>query len=187
MIYLAIIALVLIVIYLVMIYNSLVSKRNDVDYAFGGMDTMLKKRYDLLPNLVAIVKTYMEHEKSTLVEIAELRSRREAPELKQQEKEELDTKVETAMSRVMLSVENYPNLKANTNFLKLQAAWNECEEQIAASRRAYNSAVTEYNTAFEQFPGSQFAGTLRYEKKKVFEIPELERANISAKDLFAGK
>jgi LemA protein len=169
------------------VYNGLVGKKNDVDYAFSGMDTMLKKRYDLLPNLVAIVKTYMEHEKSTFVEISAMRSQRDAPQLKQEEKDALDSKVESAMSRVMLSVENYPNLKANVNFLKLQAAWNECEEQIAASRRAFNSAVTEYNNAFEQFPGSQFAGILNYERKKVFEITEQERGNISAKDLFAAK
>ena len=187
MIYAILIALVLIGIYLVMLYNNLVSKKNDVDYAFSGMDAMLKKRYDLLPNLVTLVKTYMEHEKNTLVEVTELRSRRDAPELKQHEKEELDTKVESAMNRVMLSVENYPNLKANQNFLKLQAAWNECEEQIAASRRAFNSAVTEYNSAFEQFPGNQFAGMLKFERKKVFEITEQERGNVSAKDLFAGK
>jgi LemA protein len=187
MIYLLITIIILILIYLVTVYNGLVSKKNDVDYAFSGMDAMLKKRYDLLPNLVSIVKTYMEHEKSTLMEVTELRTRRDTPELKQHEKEELDSKVESAMNRVMLSVENYPNLKANQNFLKLQAAWNECEEQIAASRRAFNSAVTEYNSAFEQFPGSQFAGVLKFERKKVFEISEQERGNISAKDLFAGK
>ena len=187
MIYAFAIVIILILLYLVMLYNGLVSKKNDVDYAFSGMDTMLKKRYDLLPNLVTLVKTYMEHEKSTLVEVTELRSRRDAPDLKPQEKEVLDSKVESAMNRVMLSVENYPTLKANQNFLKLQAAWNKCEEQIAASRRAFNSAVTEYNSAFEQFPGSQFAGILKFERKRVFEITEQERGNVSAKDLFAAK
>ena len=91
------------------------------------------------------------------------------------------------MNGVMLSVENYPNLKANQNFLKLQAAWNESEEQIAASRRAYNAAVTEYNDAFEMFPGNLLAGMMSFQAKKVFEITEPERQNVSAKDLFAGK
>jgi LemA protein len=182
-----IIIALLIAVFVGSVYNNLVYKKNEVENAYSGMDAMLKKRYDLLPNLLSIVKTYMEHEKSTLVEIAELRTRRMESQITPDEKDSLDVKVGKTMGNMMLSVENYPNLKANTNFIKLQGAWNECEEQIGASRRAYNAAIADYNDAFEMYPGSMFAGRFKFEHKKGFEIKEEERENISAKKLFEGK
>ena len=84
----------------------------------------------------------------------------------------------------MVAVENYPDLKANQNFLQLQGSLNEVEEQISAARRAYNSAVTNYNNACEMFPTNVFASMMSYQRKKVFEISEAERGNINVKDLF---
>jgi LemA protein len=179
-----IVALLIIIGILVMVYNDLVSKKNEVANAYGSIDVMLKKRYDLLPNLVAVVKTYMENEKNILLEITELRTRRFSEGIKNDEKDEIDTKIGKTMGSIMISTENYPNLKANQNFLKLQSAWNEVEEQISAARRSYNAAVTDYNSAFEMFPGNLFASSMRYSPKKVFETPENERQNISAEELF---
>ncbi len=101
------------------------------------------------------------------------------------EKHDLDTKIGQSMNSVMLSVENYPNLKADRSFLKLQASWNESEEQIAAARRSYNAAITLYNNSFEGFPGNMFAKNMRFEHKNVIQIPDEERNNVTASELFS--
>jgi LemA protein len=170
---------------IIITYNSLVSARNGIENANGSLDAMLKKRYDLLPNLISIVKNYMDYEKSVLVEVTEMRTKRISGELSADEKHEMDTKIGQSMNSVLLSVENYPNLKADKAFSNLQASWNESEEQIAAARRAYNAAVTDYNNAFEGFPGNMFAKNMKFEHKQVIEIPEIERNNINAAELFS--
>lgn len=183
-----IIAVILIAGLLILIYistyNGLVRKRNQVDNAKGALDAMLKKRYDLLPNLVAVVKNYMNYEKSTLVAVTEMRTKRFAPDISDNEKHNIDIKVEQSMRGVMASVENYPMLKADRQFTALQGSWNDCEEDIAAARRAYNAAVTDYNNGFESFPGSMFAKDMKFEPKQVIEIPLEEEANINAAELF---
>ena len=183
MIYAIVIAAVLIII-VVAIYNNLVRKKNDVENAFGSMDAMLKKRYDLIPNLVETVKEYMKHEKNLLTEITELRAKAVTGEISSDERVELENKIVKSMAGIMVAVENYPDLKANQNFLQLQGAWNEVEEQISASRRAYNASVTTYNNGVETFPSNVIAGIINYKRKAVFEIPEEERQNLNAKDLF---
>ncbi|MHC0441045.1 LemA family protein [Flavobacterium sp. 3-210] len=165
-------------------YNSLIEKRNNVTNAFSAIDVMLKKRFDLIPNLVEVVKQYTNYEQSTLTKIVELRAKANSGSLTEAEKASLDTKLSTAVKGLMVTVENYPDLKANTNFINLQSTWTESEEQIAAARRTYNAAVTSYNNAIMMFPGNLFSGMLNYTKIDVLETAEEERKNISAKELF---
>lgn len=169
----------------IFIYNSLIGKKNQVENAFSSIDTMLKKRYDLLPNLVETVKAYMKHEAGTLTKITELRAKAVSGNLPPDEKVNIENQIAGAMRNIMVQVENYPNLKANENFMQLQGSWNEIEEQISAARRAYNASVTDYNNAVQMFPTNFFAGIMGYKKRNWFEIPEQERQNISAAAMFA--
>ncbi len=156
----------------VFIYNSLISHKNKVDYAFGGMDALLQKRTDLVPNLVSTVKGYMKNEKATLESIVAIRSeilKRGQGDLKRFQQENI---LALQLSNLGVSIENYPALKANQNFLDLQAALNEVEEQLAASRRAYNAAVFDYNNALEMFPYNLLASSLGYSRKNFFETTE---------------
>ena len=166
------------------LYNSLVRRKNDVENAFASIDAMLKKRYDLIPNLVETVKSYMKHEKSLLNELTELRTKAVSGEISDNEKVEIENKIVKEMSGLMVAVENYPDLKASQNFIQLQGAWNEVEEQISASRRAFNSAVTTYNNKVETFPSNLIAGLMGYKRKALFEIPDVERKNLNARNLF---
>ena len=178
------IVIVVFALIIVLMYNSLISKKNQVENIFGSVDAILKKRYNLIPNLVASVQEYMKHEKSILKDITELRSKANKPNLSDDEKIELDTKVSSALRSIMVAVENYPNLKANENVMQLQRALNEIEEQISAARRAYNQAVTDYNNAIEMFPTNFMANAMSYRRKRVFEIEQSERENIDVKNLF---
>ena len=176
--------LVLVAIIIIVLYNSLIGKKNQVDYAFGGMDTMLKKRYDLIPNLVSTVQQYATHERELLEEITHLRTQALQDNLSADDKVDLDNQMSGALGKIMVAVESYPDLKANENFLQLQASLNEIEEQISASRRAYNAAITDYNNGIEMFPTNIIAGMMNLKRKKVFEIPETERQNVNVGELF---
>lgn len=169
---------------LILIYNSLVSKKNQVENIFASVDTQLKKRYDLIPNLVASVSKYMEHEKDLLESVTSLRSQATKPDISDSSKIDLDNKISSTLGSIMIAVEAYPDLKANENVLNLQASLNEVEEQISASRRAYNQAVTDYNNAIEMIPTNLMARFLNYQRKDVFVINEQERKNINVKELF---
>lgn len=183
--YFILILILLLAVVPVLLYNMLIRRKNEVDNIFGTMDAMLKKRHDLIPNLVETVKEYMDYEKETLTDITRLRAQAISGDLSDNEKVAIESQLGKRMGGLMIAVENYPNLKANESFNHLQDSWNEVEEQIAASRRAYNGAVTSYNNAIEMFPSNMIANYLNYQPKNVFEIPEEQRANISAKDLFA--
>jgi LemA protein len=183
--YLIIGVIVLLVFIFIGMYNGLVKKRNEVENSFGAIDAMLKKRYDLIPNLVATVKEYMKHEAGVLGQITELRAKATSGNLSSDDKVVLENELSKKVGGIMVAVENYPDLKANQNFLQLQGSWNEAEEQISAARRAFNAAVTIFNNAVETFPGNLIAGLFGFKRKHVFEIAETERQNISAKNLFA--
>ena len=172
------------ILFLIAIYNSLVGKKNQVLNAFASIDTLLKKRYDLIPNLVEAVKNYMQHERGTLTQITELRSQALSPKLSDSQKIDLNNKISKVLSGILVAVENYPNLKANENFLQLQAALNEVEEQISAARRAYNAAVTDYNNAIQMFPTNMVASLMAYKDKPFFETAETERQNVNVGELF---
>ena len=168
----------------VFIYNSLIAKKNQVKNVFGTIDALLKKRYDLLPNLIASVKAYMQHEKNLLREITEMRAKAVSGRMSDDEQVELDNKLSKMLGGIMVAVENYPDLKANENFMHLQRTMNELEEQISAARRAYNAAVTTFNNAVEMFPTNLVASTMGYKLKKVFEINPEQRENVNAEKHF---
>jgi len=174
----------ILVLWFIASYNGLIVKRNEADKAFASIDTMAKKRYDLIPNLVATVQQYMQHERATLTEITELRAKATSGNLSDEEKIALDGKISKAMSGIMIAVENYPDLKASTNFMQLQGSLNEVEEQLSAARRFYNAAVTTYNNAIQMVPTNIVAGMFNFKAKKLFEISEQERQNVDVKALF---
>ncbi|MFA5454371.1 MAG: LemA family protein [Sulfurimonas sp.] len=180
----SLIVLVVIALVLVLMYNSLVAKKNQVENIFASVDTVLKKRYDLIPNLVASVSKYMEHEKSLLEEVTKLRAEATKPDISDAHKIALDAKISSALGSIMVAVEAYPELKANENVMHLQHTLNEVEEQISAARRAYNQSVTDYNNAIEMLPTSFMASLMNYRRKQVFEIVDNERKNVDVKELF---
>lgn len=180
---LAIVAFAIIVV--VAMYNNLVRKRNEVDNAFGGMDVQLKKRYDLIPNLVATVKQYATHEKELLTQVTEMRAKATSGTLSSDERVALDNQISAGMKSIMVAVENYPDLKASENFVNLQRTLNEVESQISAARRTYNAVITDFNNAIQTFPSNIIAGMMKLQRKEVFVIPEAERQNVNVKNLFA--
>ncbi|MBB2150951.1 LemA family protein [Pedobacter gandavensis] len=180
----ALIIFVVIAITCISIYNSLIVKKNQTDNAFSAIDVMLKKRFDLLPNLVETVKKYMQYEGDILTKIVSLRSRISNPGLSKEEKFNIDQELSHEIKGLMVNVENYPNLKADQSFSNLQITWRESEEQIAAARRSYNASITDYNNSITMFPGSIIAGMMNYTAKPLLSISETERNNVNAKDLF---
>ena len=176
--------LVVVLLIPIVIYNSLIGRKNQVLNVFGTIDALLKKRYDLIPNLVATVRGYMQHERTLLAEVTELRSKAMSEHTSDDRKVELDSKVTKTLSRIMLAVENYPELKASENFMHLQRTLTELEEQISAARRAYNAAVTDYNNAVEMFPTNMVASIMKYKRRCFFEIAERERESVDAGKAF---
>lgn len=168
----------------ILLYNRLITKKNQVTNAFSAIDVMLKKRFDLLPNLIELVKQYMQHESTLLDKLTSLRTGAYQESLSAENKIALDAEVTSGVRSIMLNAENYPDLKANTNFLNLQATWTESEEQIAAARRNFNASVTDYNDAIMTFPGNLMAGMMNYKQEAVISIPEEERKNLNAGDIF---
>jgi LemA protein len=175
---------VVIVFYVIFKYNKFIRLKNQVKESFAGMDVHLKKRYDLIPNLVATVKQYATHEESTLTKLTELRSKAMSGNVSSSEKLQLEAQIGTAMKGIMIAVENYPDLKANQNFMHLQRTLNEIEEQLSASRRYYNAAVKQLNDAVMMFPGNILAGIFNIKTEAMFEIDESERKNVNVGDLF---
>lgn len=176
--------MVLLLLIIISIYNGLIRRRNEVDNAFGGMDVQLKKRYDLIPNLVETVKQYVQHEKELLAQITEMRVKAITGNLSNDEKVSLDNKISAGMKSIMVAVENYPNLKANESFLNLQRLLNEVESQISAARRTYNAVITDYNNGIQTFPQNIIASYMKMTDKEVFVIPDGERQNVDVKGLF---
>ena len=179
---LAIVVILISVIF--MIYNGLIAKKNKVEYAFSSIDVMLKKRYDLIPNLVKTVKQYAKHEEKLLTDIVQLRNETMGNNLSNKERFEAEGKLSGLLNRMKIVVENYPDLKANENFLQLQAALNEIEEQISAARRTFNAAVMEYNNGVEMFPSNILAKAMNLQRKDSFQIAEAEAKNVDVGNLF---
>ena len=182
-----IITLVVIVIALVVMYNTLVARKNQVENIYATIDTQLKKRYDLIPNLVASVKEYMSHERELLDKLTKMRTEAMSPKIDTEKKLAIEGSISSALGGIMVAMENYPELKANQNVIELQHSLNEVEAQIAAARRAYNQAVTDYNNALEMIPTNIMAKQMGYERKAVFEIEQSERKNIDVASLFDKK
>jgi LemA protein len=180
----AFIVLGILILSIFIIFNSLVQKKNQVTNVFATIDALLKKRYDLIPNLIAAIQNYMSYEKGTLTKITELRTQAIAGNLSDDQKVALENQMAKLMGGIRVAVENYPDLKANQNFLQLQGALNEIEEQLSAARRAYNAAVTDYNNAIEMIPTNIMASMMNYKTKTVFEATAEEKKNVNVGELF---
>ena len=159
------------ILFFVGIYNSLVQLRNRVKNAWSQIDVQLKRRYDLIPNLVETAKGYMQHERETLTAITDARSRAMGAGTVA-DKGAAETQLSAAISKFMLVVENYPDLKANQNFLAVQEELTGTENKIAFSRQAYNDAVLFYNNKIEMFPSNVVAGMFNFRPEEMFEIEE---------------
>ena len=177
------VAIIVLALVVVFIYNTLVGRRNQCDNIFASIDALLKKRYNLIPNLVTLMKESMKYERGLLEKVTELRAKAMQPGLTPEQKIAIADELTQPLHGLMVAVENYPDLKANENIMQLMRSLNEIEEQIAAARRAYNQAVTDYNNAREMFPSSLIAGWFKFESRPLFEIPETERKNIDIKEL----
>lgn len=164
----------------VSVYNGLVTKRNQVDNAFAGIDVQLKKRYDLIPNLVEAVKGYMKHEESVLTKLVELRNTPYA-QMSDEQKNQLDKGMTQLVQGLRVTVEQYPDLKASQNFMHLQRTLNETEEQLSAARRSFNAAVMTYNTSVQSFPTNLIAGMFGFGQRAFFEAAPQERENVQVK------
>lgn len=176
--------LLLILLWAISLSNRLTHCRNQADQAFASVDAYLKKRFDLIPNLVASVQQYMGHEKEVLTEITALRAQAMKPDLTEGEKIGIHNKMNRALRSVNVAMEHYPQLKSNENILQLQAALNEVEEQLSAARRAYNAAVTLFNNGVQLFPSCIVAAIRGFRPKAYFEALDSERANINVHELF---
>ena len=181
MVYLIVAVVLLLLLSTVIIYNSLIRKKNDVENAFASIDVMLRKRYDLIPKIVDAVKAYMTYERDLLTEITRLRVQALSENLTDEDRVIIENKLGRRLADLIIAVENYPDLKASTNFLQLQGTLNEVEEQLAASRRAFNAAVTLYNNSIEVFPSNIVASMMNYKRRTLFEIPVSKRDEITAK------
>lgn len=152
----------------ILAFNLLVARRNQVRNAFASLDALLKKRYDLVPNLVEVVKGYAQHERSLLEEVTRLRGQATEGALAPAATLAVNAKLGGLLGNLQVAVENYPDLKADRNFLQLQATLNEIEEQISAGRRAYNASVTAINNAVEMFPTSLLARCAGFSREPFF-------------------
>lgn len=179
-IYIIIAIVLLILIYFGATYNSFVGLNNTVKEAFATMDVYLKKRWDLIPNIVETVKKYAEHEKSTLEEIVELRNSA-YDNMSANEKVDVNNKLSQGINKLMAIAEAYPDLKANDNFKDLHQQLTKIEDDVANSRKYYNGAVRVFNNKVQMFPSNIIAGMLGFKEQKMFEANEKERESIQIK------
>ena len=179
-IYIIIAIVVLILIYFGVTYNSFVKLNNTVKEAFSTMDVYLKKRWDLIPNIVETVKGYAKHEKSTLKEIIELRNST-YDNMSANEKIDVNNKLSQGINKLMAIAEAYPDLKANENFKDLSQQLTKVEDDIANSRKYYNGAVRIFNDKVQMFPSNIVAGMLGFKEQRMFEASESERENVQVK------
>lgn len=176
-IYIIIAIIVLIVIYALALYNSFVKLNNKVKEAFSTMDVYLKKRWDLIPNIVETVKGYAKHEKDTLKEVVELKNST-YDKMSDEEKIKTNEQLSSGINKIMALAEAYPDLKANENFKDLSKQLTKVEDDIANSRKYYNGVVRIYNNKVEMFPSNIFAGLFGYKSKAMFEASAKERENV---------
>lgn len=169
--------LVVIVLWAIATYNSLIKMRNDSEEAFSTMDVFLKKRFDLIPNLVETVKGYAKHESTTLENVIKARNTG-MQATTAEEKINADNMLTGTLKTLFALSEAYPELKANTNFIDLQNQLKKIEDEIASSRRYYNAVVKNYNIKIEVFPSSIIASLSHFEKKPLYIINEEQRENV---------
>ena len=182
------IALIVLLILFYLIYVGLIQKKNKVKEAFSSIDVQLKKRYDLIPNILVIANKFMEHERGLIESVTKLRAQavKMPSDLNSvEDKLKLDSQIQKQMEQLMVSVENYPQLKSDQTMMSAMQTYNEVEEHIAAARRFYNSAVLELNNAVEIFPSSVVALIINIKKMPFFEIENPnERERVDAQAYF---
>lgn len=171
--------IVLLVLMLVNVFNRFAKNRNVVKDAWSNVDVALKRRYDLIPNLVETVKGYASHEKDTLEKVIQARNAAmQVPQGDINAQIKAENQLQQTLRSIFALSESYPDLKANVNFLDLQAKLNEIEENLERSRRYYNGTVRENNTYGESLPGALFAGMLKYQHFDYFEADAASRENV---------
>ncbi len=171
----ALIILAVLVLYAILTYNGLVVARQRVKEGWSDIDTQLKRRYDLIPNLVETVKGYAKHESETLEKVIAARNTAMNTTGHGQDRTKAENMLTDSLKSIFALSENYPDLKAGTNFLELQREITDTEDKIQASRRFYNTTVLAMNTKVETFPSSVIAGLFRFDKETFFELDEAER------------
>jgi len=172
------VVLAIVVFYGVALYNGLVSLRRQTQNAFGQIDVQLKRRYDLIPNLVETVKGYMKYEQETLEKVIQARNLAVSA-TSVSDKALADTQVTRALSGIFALSESYPELRSNQNMLSLQEQLTSTENKVAFARQYYNDVVTAYNTRIETFPSSLFAASGGFKPKELFEIDDaIQRENV---------
>ena len=168
--------IVVLVLWAISIYNSLVAMRQRVNQSFADIDVQLKQRHDLIPNLVETVKGYASHERGTLEAVVQARNAAiAAPGVEQ--KVAAENMLTGALKNLFALSEAYPDLKANTNFQQLQSELSDIENKLAAARRFFNNAVQEYNTGIQQFPAALFASMFGFHQQQFFDLGE-ERKTV---------
>lgn len=166
--------LALIVLWIILTYNKLIVLKTNIENAWAQIDVQLKRRFDLIPNLMETVKGYAKHEKTVFTDVAKYRSGllKGTPS----QRAEADNLLTAALGKLLAVAENYPQLKANENFLKLQEELAGTEDKISFVRTSYNDNVLRYNQSIQIFPGSLVAGMFHFGNKDYFSMPEAERA-----------
>ena len=185
LLYIVLAAAAVLVLWLVATYNGLIRSKNRVDEAFSDIDVQLKRRYDLIPNLVETVKGYMTHEQGTLTKLTEARTAAMAMHDKKgatlQEREQAENMLSGTLKTLFAVTENYPDLKASQNFLQLQDEISDTENKIQASRRFYNGNVRDFNTKIQVFPTNLIASSLKFVKYEFFQAEEGEKQNVQVR------
>ena len=179
------VAAILFVLWFIGMYNSFIRGKNRIEEAWADIDVQLKRRYDLIPNLIETVKGYASHEKEVFQKVTEARTN--AITAEQSGDPMASAKAENMLTGALKSIfavaENYPDLKANTNFLELQRELSDTENKIQAARRFYNANVRDFNTNVEMFPSNIVAGMFRFAKRDLYDLDEAleQRENIEVK------
>jgi LemA protein len=171
------ILIIVAIIWAIAVYNGLITLKNRVDEAWSDIDVQLKRRYDLIPNLINTVKGYAAHEKEVFEKVTEARTRAMNAG-SGQEKADAENALSGTLKTLFAVSENYPDLKANQNFLELQRELTDTEDKIQASRRFYNGNVRDFNIKIQVFPNNIFAGMLGFSKRDFFEAAEGEKENV---------
>ncbi|MDE1768590.1 MAG: LemA family protein [Candidatus Micrarchaeota archaeon] len=172
-----IVILALIILAIIGMYNGFIQKRNRVQDAWAQIDVQLKRRYDLIPNLVNTVKGYRDFEKSTLTQVTALRAQLVSGSV--QDKAQANNMLSQTLKSLFAVSENYPDLKASENFKQLQTTLEDTEDKISFVRTSYNDYVLDYNNAIQQFPGNFFASTFHFARQDFFQAPDEEREPVN--------
>ena len=169
--------LAVLVLFVVFLYNALIRLKNQVENAWAQIDVQLKRRYDLIPNLIETVKGYAKHEKGLLTDITKARSAVMSAE-GAHKKAEASNMLSDTLKSLFAVAENYPDLKANENFLQLQEELSGTENKISYARQHYNDIVMVFNTKIQMFPNNVLSSTLGFKDKEMFDVPEAEKKNV---------